>query len=239
MGTIHPIPLQQRFWNEWNASYREHDIGNVSARQAEVIVGWLKSLGQKDLRILEAGCGTGWFCPQLGEFGQVTGTDLSDKVLERAQQRFPQVSFVPGDFMTLDLGRDAFDVAVTLEVLSHVADQPAFVDKLAGHLKPGGLLMLATQNRFVLRRFNRVPPPAPGQLRRWVDRHELRHLLDSKFEVLELFSVSPRANRGLMRLVNSQKLNRPIQAIIGNRLERLKEAVGLGWTLMALARRRS
>ncbi|EHK52505.1 methyltransferase domain-containing protein, partial [Allomesorhizobium alhagi] len=120
---------------------------------------------------------------------------------------------------------------------SHVADQPSFVRKLASHLRPGGHLMLATQNRFVLERFNRISPPAPGQLRRWVSRHELRRLLTPEFEVLELFSVSPKANRGFMRLVNSEKLNRPLKAIFGDRIERLKEAMGLGWTLMALARR--
>jgi len=55
--------------------------------------------------------------------------------------------------------------------------------------------MLATQNRYVLERFNRIPPPDPGQLRHWVDRRELLRLLQQGFEVLELFSVSPKANR--------------------------------------------
>lgn len=126
---------------------------------------------------------------------------------------------------------------MTLEILSHVADQRAFVTKLARLLRPGGHLMLATQNRYVLERFNRVPPPAPGQLRKWVDRHELAQLLGREFEILELFSVTPLANRGIMRLVNSRKLNRPIRAVLGDRIERLKEAAGLGWTLMALARK--
>jgi 2-polyprenyl-3-methyl-5-hydroxy-6-metoxy-1,4-benzoquinol methylase len=169
----------------------------------------------------------------------VTATDLSDEVLARAQQRSPEVTFVAGDFMDLDLGTKRFDVLIGLEVLSHLADQAAFVTKLASHLKPGGYLMLATQNRFVLQRFNAIPPPAPGQLRRWVYRHELRQLLDPEFEVCELFSVSPKANKGFMRLVYSHKLNWPVRAIFGNRIERLKEAMGLGWTLMVRAQRKS
>jgi 2-polyprenyl-3-methyl-5-hydroxy-6-metoxy-1,4-benzoquinol methylase len=168
------ISLQQRFWNEWNATHREHNQHYVSIRQAEVVIGWLASLGRTDLDILEVGCGAGWLCPQLLPYGQVTGTDLSDEVLARAQQRAPEVAFVSGDFMGLDLGSGRFDVIVTLEVLSHVADQAAFVRKLASHLRPGGHLMLATQNRVVLERFNRIPPPAPGQLRRWFDKYELR-----------------------------------------------------------------
>jgi len=120
-----------------------------------------------------------------------------------------------------------------------VADQGAFIRKIASHLRPQGHLMMATQNRFVLQNFNRIPPPAPGQFRRWFDRRELRGVLEDEFEVVELFSVRPRANRGIMRLVNSRMLNRLVRAALADRIEKLKETVGLGWTLMIFARRRS
>jgi 2-polyprenyl-3-methyl-5-hydroxy-6-metoxy-1,4-benzoquinol methylase len=232
-----PMEAQQRFWNQWNADAREHQLQTVSTDQADVVTGWLRRLGKRDLDILDAGCGTGWLCQKLLPFGRVTATDLSDDVLDRARQRIPEAAFVAGDFMALDFGSAAFDVVSTLEVLSHVADQPAFIAKLARHLRPGGHLMLATQNRPVLERYNRIPPPGPGQLRRWVDKHELRRLLAREFEVLELFSITPKANRGMMRIINSRTFNRPIRALVGARFDRLKEAAGLGWTLMALARK--
>lgn len=232
------ISIQQAFWNGWNATHREHQISEVSIRQAEAVRGWLNRLGRRDLDILEVGCGAGWFCPQLAEFGSVTGTDLSDEVLARAQARAPHIQCRAGDFMQLDFGRATFDVIVSLEVLSHVADQPAFLSKISSHLRPGGLLMLATQNRPVLQHLNTVSSPAPGQLRKWLDRHELRQLLDEEFTVQELFSVTPKANRGIMRIINSRTFNRPVRAVFGNRVESLKEAMWLGWTLMALARKR-
>jgi SAM-dependent methyltransferase len=234
---VAPVLLQQQFWNRWNASTRETHLDEVSFRQAEVVRNWLEQLGSKELEILEVGCGACWFSEDLSRFGRVTGTDLSDEVLARAQQRLPHVKFVSGDFMELAFGSEKFDVVVTLEVLSHVADQPAFLAKIASHLRPGGYLMLATQNRPVLQRFNHIPPPSPGQLRRWVDRGELSSLLAVHFDMLELFSVTPRANKGLMRILHSRTFNRPIRAIIGNRLDRLKESMGLGWTLMARARK--
>lgn len=106
--------------------------------------------------------------------------------------------------MALDFGREKFDTIVTLEVLSHVFDQKAFINKLAGHLRPGGHLMLATQNRPVLQKYNSIPPPAPGQLRRWVNQAELAELLQPEFEPAEMFTVSPVARKGIMRLVNSR-----------------------------------
>ena len=234
-----PIDLQTSFWNGWNADNREHEVGHISVRQAEVILGWLESTGRKDLDILEVGCGSGWFAPKLGQYGTVTATDLSDEVLKRAATRWPQAKFVAGDFMALDFGTSTFDVIVSLEVLSHVFDQKAFIRKLSTHLRPGGYLMLATQNRHVLEKYNAIPPPAPGQLRRWVYKEELAELLAPEFKSLKLFTVSPMARVGFMRLVNSWKLNAPIRAIFGNRVERLKERMGLGWTLMSLSKRRT
>ena len=209
---------------------------------------------------MDLGCGAGWLCPQLTRFGHVTGTDLSDEVLARAQSRTPNVTFITGDFMELDFGMHSFDVIVTLEVLSHVADQTAFLKKLTSHLRPGGYLMLATQNRVVLKYFNFLTPPAPGQLRRWVSRQELCEMLTIDFEVLELFSVTPIVGRGLgirkwinskgfawARLALADERNGRMQVSAADQIaavrrrrwlaERL-EAVGLGWTLMALARKR-
>ena len=259
MARIAPIALQQSFWNSWNASCGKGVLDSASKRQAEVVYGWLKLLGRRDLDILEVGCGSGWFCPQLARFGRVTGTDLSDEGLARAKQRAPEAKFVHGDFMNLDFGTNSF-VVVALEVLSHIADQKAFIEKLASHLRPGGYLMMATQNRFVLQYLNRRPPPGPGQLRRWVDRRELRELLEAEFEVSGAFSVTPRvALKTMVRLRNVKALVWRVPPAVGAEAEKTKrsaadragfavrsrrwvverlEAVGLGWTLMALARKR-
>ena len=122
--------------------------------------------------------------------------------------------------MELELGANSFDVVVTLEVLSHVADQRAFIRKLARHLRPGGHLMLATQNRFVLQYLNRRPPPLPGQLRRWVDRRELRDLLEPEFEVSELFSVTPRVALDTMVWLRDFRARiRPVRAAVGGEAE--------------------
>jgi len=127
MTNLDSMALQRSFWNQWNASTREHTFQDVSQRQTEVVCGWLEGLHRNDLDIIDAGCGTGWLCPKLLSFGHVTGTDLSDEVLARAQQREPSVKYIAGDFFALDLEEASFDVVVTLELLSHVADQAALL----------------------------------------------------------------------------------------------------------------
>jgi 2-polyprenyl-3-methyl-5-hydroxy-6-metoxy-1,4-benzoquinol methylase len=232
------IGLQRDFWDAWNASNREQRLGDVSLDQRDMVVRWLSELRRTDLDIIEVGCGAGWLSPSLTPFGRLTATDMTERVLARASERFKDVRFVAGDFMALEFERESFDVVVSLEVLSHVADHAAFVRKLSTLLRPGGLLMLATQNRPVLERFNAVEPAKAGQLRRWFDRRELRSLLAPHFEIQELKTITPVASRGLLRLVAGQKAKRVIRLVAGRSVERALASAGLGWTLMTLARKR-
>ncbi len=228
------IETQQAYWTKWNAEGREHRLSDISRDQQDVVLGWLKAVGRTNLNIIEVGCGAGWLCPTLTQFGRVVATDLCADVLSRARERFPDVEFIAGDFMALD-SDVKYDVVVTLEMLSHVADQDAFIAKLAGMLKPGGLLMLATQNRPVLQDHNNIPAPQPGQLRRWVDKTELETLLTRHFRVRQMLTVTPNASKGAMRFVAGRKAKKVIRAIAGRVVERRLAAAGFGWTLMALA----
>lgn len=235
-GRDAPMPVQQAFWNSWNGIFVGKQRGPISQRQAQVVEGWLAAGARTDLRILEVGCGTGWMVSRLLTYGDVTGTDLSDEVLAIAQQATPGARFVAGDFMTVDLPRASYDAVVTFEVLSHVMDQPAFFTRIAELLKPGGQLMLSTQNRPVLERCEDVAVRAEGQVRDWVDRHRLRQLATARFDVDELFSICPHGHMGMLRLVNSTKLNRALSSVIPQpALDRAKERAWLGHTLMLRA----
>lgn len=233
-----PLHEQSRSWDEWNARGREHKLGPISLRQAEEVERYLSRLKRDDLQLIDIGCGAGWLCERLRKYGQVTGTDFAQDVLARARQRHPDITYVAGDFFTLDLPLAGFDVAVSLEVLAHVADQPAFIARVAQLLKPGGHLVLATQNRPVLERWSEIGPRMPGTLRHWVDAGQLRALLSAHFENVQIISVFPVGDRGLLRWVNSGRLNRLLGKVVAQqRLEQAKERAMLGHTLMAFGTR--
>jgi hypothetical protein len=44
MSAVTPIPLQQRYWNQWNAPHREKAIDEPSKRQAKVVGEWRSAL---------------------------------------------------------------------------------------------------------------------------------------------------------------------------------------------------
>jgi hypothetical protein len=94
---------------------------------------------------------------------------------------------------------------------------------------------------------------------RWVNGRELRDLLEPEFEVSELFSTTPRIARETMVWLRSfRALNSSVPAAVGDSVEEARggtadqvgfarplrwvverlEAMGLGWSLMALARKR-
>jgi 2-polyprenyl-3-methyl-5-hydroxy-6-metoxy-1,4-benzoquinol methylase len=239
--SVEPSDVERQFWNTWNARFRETTpVGSVSERQGIQIGQWLSRSGRSDLRILDFGCGSGWLSGRLTPFGRVTAIDLSDEVVTRARARFPEVNFLVGDVLTVPLESGSFDAVVSLEVLSHVADQPAYLARAANLLRPGGELLLATQNRFVLQRLDGVSPVAPGQRRRWVGHLELRRLLAPHFRVEELTSLHPTGRRGILRLVNSYRLERLLLRLLSlDRINAMKERLLLGHTLMVRATKRT
>jgi 2-polyprenyl-3-methyl-5-hydroxy-6-metoxy-1,4-benzoquinol methylase len=232
--------VERRFWNSWNAEHREaKPVAVTSERQSELVLRWLAESGRRDLRILDFGCGSGWMSARMVPFGSVTGIDLSDEVLARARQRYPEVTFLAGSVTDVPLEEGSFDVVVSLETLSHVPDQPGYLARAGKLLRPGGRLFLATQNPFVLSRTDGIKPVKPGQRRRWVGPRELRRMLGGQFRIEILTSVHPVGHRGVLRLINSYKIDALLSRIIRpETIAGFKERLLLGHTLMLKAVRR-
>jgi 2-polyprenyl-6-hydroxyphenyl methylase/3-demethylubiquinone-9 3-methyltransferase len=101
---------------------------------------------------LDVGCGAGLLCEPLARLGaNVTGVDAAPENIAAARAHAAgsglDVDYRAGELASLGLGK--FDLVTCLEVIEHVADKPAFVAQLAGHLAPGGLMVLSTPNRTI------------------------------------------------------------------------------------------
>ena len=233
---------QQRFWNEWNAKFRgagyDPSIDPPTMKRRDTVLDWIRQLGLRQPRILDLGCATGWLTSQLAEFGHVVGTDIADASIREARDRYPHIPFECGDFSNSNQEHEGFDIVVSLETLSHVGDQRAFVKRIRDVLKPGGYLILTTQNRLVFERRTDVTPVAVGQIRRWVSPGELRRLLRDDFVIRRLTTLLPEGGLGFLRVVNSTRVNRLLGRFVSrSSIERAKERLGLGQTIAVLAQR--
>jgi 2-polyprenyl-3-methyl-5-hydroxy-6-metoxy-1,4-benzoquinol methylase len=234
---------QQHFWNEWNAKHRgdgyNDHIDPPTMRRRDTAIDWLRELRLEQPRILDLGCATGWLSAQLSEFGDVVGTDIADASIIEARRRYPHIRFECEDFSRSGRMHGEFDLVVSLETLSHVADQPAFIKRIRDVLKPRGYLILTTQNRLVFERRSGVNPVGAGQIRRWLTPGEVRRVLKNDFVVRRFTTQLPDGQLGFLRLINSTRLNALLGRVIpASSIERAKEWLGLGQTIAVLAQRR-
>ena len=121
---------------------------------------WLENLGEADRfnrwvlsryerhlgpEVLEVGCGSGNFSVLMAARGhKVTGIDIEPAYVAAAQKRladFAGSSAAVGDATAAEFAA-RFDTVVALDVLEHIADDAAFLERLRGALKPGGKIVL-------------------------------------------------------------------------------------------------
>jgi SAM-dependent methyltransferase len=233
---------QRRFWDwHWERWQERSTINDWKNRRHEMVLRLVASLRGERLRLLDLGCGPGWYTEKLARFGEVTGIDLSDEAINLARSLYPGIAFIAGSLYDVPIPAQHFDVVVSQEVIDHVEDAPALLDRAADALKPGGHLILSCANRFVMDRLENGEFPAqpPEHISRYRSAGEWRRLLSRRFEVLEIRSILPVVGRrGVLRVANSTKVNAVLAALIGHdRLTTLKERAGLGYTLIVLARR--
>ncbi len=107
----------------------------------------------EDAEVLEVGCGTGtlWanVAPLLPDL-RLTMTDLSDGMLAAAARTVVPLATIElvearsCDVQELPFADAAFDVALANHMLYHVPDPPRAAAELARVLRPGGVLLAAT-----------------------------------------------------------------------------------------------
>jgi len=242
--SVQPTVQEQNAYNDlWNSMYRSGHFDEIEPEaraRGEKIIAILASVPLESPSILEVGCGTGWLAERLVRFGPTTGVDQSPQAIEIAKGRGLSAELISCDFYEHPFALAHFDVGVCNEVISTVTDQLRFIAKLASLIKPGGSLILTSQNKFIYKRRRDVGPPKPGNVRKWLSRSELRKLLTPHFRILQMRTIRPKEGKGLiLRVAHSYKLNSLLRCFFSEaRIDRIKEGLGLGQTWVILAQRR-
>ncbi|MGO8914940.1 MAG: class I SAM-dependent methyltransferase [Stellaceae bacterium] len=101
----------------------------------------------RQLHILDIGCGTGLNAGQLARAGHtIMGIDLSPVAIERLHRNGFEGAVCDIDTESLPVPQASFDLVYASEVIEHCADTAGFLAKLHHALKPGGMLLLSTPN---------------------------------------------------------------------------------------------
>jgi SAM-dependent methyltransferase len=101
-----------------------------------------------DARILDVGCGDGFHLRLLREFGKpgwsLEGIDFDSRAVDIAVDSGLNVR--QGSIEEVDLPPDRYDLIYTLQTLEHVASPDQFLLDIRRILKPGGRLVIVTDN---------------------------------------------------------------------------------------------
>jgi 2-polyprenyl-6-hydroxyphenyl methylase/3-demethylubiquinone-9 3-methyltransferase len=161
-------------------------------------------------RVLDAGCGEGYFTAELARAGATAvGADVAHEALRRARARHPALDLqalpAQGPWPLPDAG---FEVVWAGETIEHVSDTAAWLSEVRRVLRPGGTLLLSTPAHgrgtmlaFALsrRRFERHFDPRADHLRFYSARTLRRLLEDFRFEHVEVRAAG--GPPGLRRLL--------------------------------------
>jgi len=116
-----------------------------SAEETELFVKVIKENSNIEVRtLLHLGCGAGANDYTFKMHFSVTGVDISDGMLEIAEKRNPEVTYVYGDMREIDLNEcfDAVAIPDSIGYMTTIEDLRAAINTACKHLRPGGVLLI-------------------------------------------------------------------------------------------------
>jgi SAM-dependent methyltransferase len=142
-GLVSQLAFDEETGKQLEALYR---IGDAVRRRRLVRAALAVAPGE---RILDVGCGPGFYCAELleevGADGSVVGLDSSASMLALAARRCEghgNVEFREADATSLPVEDASFDAALCVQVLEYVQDLPAGLAELYRAVRPGGRLVV-------------------------------------------------------------------------------------------------
>ncbi|ULR55657.1 class I SAM-dependent methyltransferase [Streptomyces deccanensis] len=140
-----PKDLVRRGYDALSLRYDETYESDTKYRSW--IAGLNARLG-KGSRVLDLGCGSG--APVVRDLvaagHHVTGVDISEVQIRRAQKLVPHADFIRADATSVAFPGGSFDAVVSLYALIHIPqdEQRALLERIATWLRPGGWFLCST-----------------------------------------------------------------------------------------------
>ena len=135
----------------WNQLAKNWDTPGVSLGENDLkIIERTKKYLNASSVVLDYGCATGSIAIEIASMAkEVRGIDISSNMIEIAKRKADErgiknIAFTKAAIFDESLGKESFDVILSLSVLHLVEDSAQVMDRINQLLKPGGIFISAT-----------------------------------------------------------------------------------------------
>lgn len=208
-----PTKFDESYWKFVQVKFRGSYNFDGLLPILRTYIDWIKKYVDRSIRVLDVGCGFGYFLRLCDEQSWNTyGIDVSSFAIETARTNTKAQLYLH-DIESFDeriFGENTFDLITMFDVLEHLALPGAVLREFQKILKQGGKLVITTPN---LNAIERVLLKALAREEKWhgfsdethinlYSTHSLRTLVQSAgLKILELrtpfHSLSPATNHVL------------------------------------------
>lgn len=135
-------------------------------------------------KFLEIGCGTGSVVFELSRQGyDVIGTDISREAIAYGLKKYNDINLQVQPAEKLEFANETFDIVLSFDLFEHIAEVDKHVNEVYRVLRPNGLYLFQTPNKYCNAVFatlsnkslkwRRAHPSlhSPRQLKRRLSRH--------------------------------------------------------------------
>jgi SAM-dependent methyltransferase len=152
----------------------------------------------RNLRILDAGCGTGAMLGYLKHYGQVIGLDVSSEAIHFCTLRDVEgCKLIQSSLTDFPFHDEVFDLVTSFDVICCIDDDMRAFQELSRVLKPGGHVIINL--------------PAYSPLR---SEHDLAVHIKRRYTRSQLTDSLEKAGLGVERIVYANTLLFPLQAAV-------------------------
>jgi len=181
---------------EYDKKYFEktaEDVGLLLKKRRPVWSRWTRIIRKYEAsgKLLDVGCGPGFFLAYAEKHYDVHGIDISEYALKEARQRARKAKLSVGDATDLDCKNDYFDIVTCFDLLEHLPNPGLALQEFRRILRDGGILIIRVPNMESI--------GAKWKKEEWFGHRDKTHvsllsneewinlLKDTNFKILEVF----------------------------------------------------
>ncbi len=141
--------LQKEYYEEFNKAVNWLNLERYLNKRLKNFFNHIHL--RKDEKILDIGCGRGFFYPSFQKYykeSRIIGIDFSFRQCSLARKNFSECKFIQSDVEKLPFRNKEFDVVFANALLHHILNVEQGINEMVRVCKSSGYVVIVEQNKF-------------------------------------------------------------------------------------------